>query len=127
MNKTIKPHSIISNLLLFNFLISIASTNNLQTRITRLFSNAIVNEKTQLSSFYGAIAGLVELGTEVIKVFIVPRLKFISDRIEPHLQGSSASNVDKLASGHIRALLQKHCAAILKTIRNGPDLVEEYK
>lgn len=105
-----------------------ASTNNLQTRITRLFSNALQNEKTQLSSLYGAIAGLAELGSEVIKVFIVPRLKFISDRIEPHLNGTGvASNTDKIAAGHIRAMLQKLCAPVLKSIRNPPDIVDEYK
>lgn len=103
------------------------STNNLQTRVTRLFSSALQNEKTQLSSLYGAVAGLSELGTEVIKVFIVPRLKFISDRIEPQLQGSIISNTDKIAAGHIRAMLQKTCAPILKMMRNGPDVVDEYK
>lgn len=103
------------------------STNNLQTRVTRLFSSALQNDKTQLSSLYGAIAGLSELGTEVIKVFIVPRLKFISDRIEPQLQGSTISNTDKIAAGHIRAMLQKSCAPVLKTLRNQPDIVEEYK
>jgi transcription initiation factor TFIID subunit 6 len=95
--------------------------------VTRLFSNALQNEKTQLSSLYGAVAGLSELGTEVIKVFIVPRLKFISDRIEPQLQGSSISNTDKIAAGHIRAMLQSKCAPVLKTIRNPPDVVDEYK
>ena len=104
------------------------STNNLQTRVTRLFSSALQNEKTQLSSLYGAVAGLSELGTEVIKVFIVPRLKFISDRIEPQLStGSSISNTDKIAAGHIRAMLQKTCAPVLKTTRNPPDVVEDYK
>lgn len=103
------------------------STNNLQTRVTRLFSSALQNEKTQLSSLYGAVAGMSELGTEVIKVFIVPRLKFISDRIEPQLQGSTISNTDKIAAGHIRAMLQKSCAPVLKTLRNSPDIVEEYK
>lgn len=109
------------------------STNNLQTRVTRLFSSALQNEKTQLSSLYGAVAGLSELGTEVIKVFIVPRLRFVSDRIEPQLHGGtggndkSISNTDKIAAGHIRAMLQKTCAPVLKTTRNAPDLAEEYK
>lgn len=35
------------------------STNNIQTRITRMFSAAISNcEKTQLSSLYGAMEGI---------------------------------------------------------------------
>lgn len=92
-----------------------------------MFSNALTSEKTQLSSLYGAIAGLCELGHEVIKVFIVPRLKFISDRIEPHLNGTAASNTDRIAAGHIRAMLPKLCAPVLVQIRNPPDLVDEYK
>lgn len=103
------------------------STNNLQTRVTRLFSAALQNDKTPLSSLYGALEGLSELGTEVIKVFIIPRLRFISDRVEVHLQGSNISAVDKIAAGHIRAMLQKVCSPVLKTLRNPPDVVEEYK
>ncbi|GAB0088830.1 Transcription initiation factor TFIID subunit 6 [Sergentomyia squamirostris] len=103
------------------------STNNLQTRVTRLFSQALQNDKTHLSSLYGAIAGLSELGSEVIKVFIIPRLKFISERIEQHLQGANISNTDKIAAGHIRAMLQKVSAPVLKTMRNLPDIVEDYK
>ncbi|XP_055376975.1 transcription initiation factor TFIID subunit 6 [Condylostylus longicornis] len=103
------------------------STNNLQTRVTRIFSTALQNDKTHLSSLYGAIAGLSELGGEVIKVFIIPRLKFISERIESHLQGPTSSNTDKIAAGHIRAMLQKCCAPVLKTMRNQPDLVDDYK
>lgn len=103
------------------------STNNLQTRVTRIFSKALQNDRTHLSSLYGAIAGLSELGGEVIKVFIVPRLKFVSERIEGHLQGTSLSNTDKIAAGHIRAMLQKCCAPVLKAMRNPPDVLEEYK
>ncbi|XP_023179190.2 transcription initiation factor TFIID subunit 6 isoform X2 [Drosophila hydei] len=102
-------------------------TNNLQTRVTRIFSKALQNDKTHLSSLYGSIAGLSELGGEVIKVFIIPRLKFISERIEPHLLGTSMSNTDKTAAGHIRAMLQKCCPPILKQMRGAPDIAEEYK
>lgn len=103
------------------------STNNLQTRVTRLFSTALQNDKTPLSSLYGALEGLSELGHEVIKVFIVPRLKFISERIESNLTGVNSSNTDKIAAGHIRAILQKVCASVLKTIRSPPDVLEDYK
>lgn len=109
------------------FFLFLASTNNLQTRITRLFSDALMKEETQLSSLYGAIAGLGELGAEVTEVFIVPRLKFISSRVEPYLNGTGASNTDRIAAGHIRAMLPKLCAPVLVTIRNPPDLVDEYK
>lgn len=33
------------------------STNNIQTRVTRIFSNALNNEKSPLSSLYGSIEG----------------------------------------------------------------------
>ncbi|KAH8406099.1 hypothetical protein KR215_005223 [Drosophila sulfurigaster] len=102
-------------------------TNNLQTRVTRIFSKALQNDMTHLSSLYGSIEGLAELGGEVVKVFIIPRLKFISERIEPHLLGTSMSNTDKTAAGHIRAMLQKCCPPILKQMRSAPDIGEEYK
>lgn len=103
------------------------STNNLQTRVTRLFSTALAGDKTPLSSLYGALVGLSELGSEVIKVFIIPRIKFISERIEPHLHGIMVSNTDKNAAGHIRSILQKSCVPVIKTIRNPPDVVDDYK
>lgn len=39
--------------------------NNIQSRITKTFSNAIQSEKAALATQYGAVAGLGELGTEV--------------------------------------------------------------
>lgn len=54
------------------------STNNIQTRVTRMFSNSLQQgDKLPLSSLYGALEGLSELGPEVIKTFILPRLKSI--------------------------------------------------
>lgn len=56
------------------------STNNIQTRITRMFSNALKQEdKLPVSSLYGALEGLSELGPEVIKTFIFPRIKSIGE------------------------------------------------
>lgn len=86
-----------------------------------------MNDKTPLSSLYGSLAGLSELGSEVIKVFIIPRIKFVSERIEPHLHGIMVSNTDKIAAGHIRTIIQKSCAPVIKTIRNPPDVVDDYK
>ncbi|XP_070505259.1 transcription initiation factor TFIID subunit 6-like [Chironomus tepperi] len=102
------------------------STNNLQTRVTRLFSTALQNDKVPLSSLYGAIEGLSELGHEVIKVFIIPRLKFISERV-CNMQAADISNTERNAAGHIRALLAKVCAPVLKTMRTAPDVLEDYK
>ncbi|KAK9504183.1 hypothetical protein O3M35_010570 [Rhynocoris fuscipes] len=97
------------------------STNNIQTRITRMFASAI-NEKTHISSLYGAIEGLSELGPEVIKVFIVPKVKLISDKMD-----TCITSIEKSSVSHLKHLLVKILTPILKTIRNPPDVMEEYK
>lgn len=78
------------------------STNNVQSRITRLFSRALEGNKAPLASLYGALQGLSELGSEVVKVIIFPRLKTIGDRVESCCEGS---NADKIAGDHIRQLV----------------------
>ncbi|XP_069687413.1 transcription initiation factor TFIID subunit 6 isoform X1 [Periplaneta americana] len=103
------------------------STNNVQTRVTRMFSQALRDEKMQLASLYGAIEGLSELGTEVVKVFILPRVKQVAERIEAAIEGPVLSNIDKIAAGHIKHLLVKVMSPLLKTIRQPPDYLEEYR
>ena len=49
------------------------STNNIQTRITRLFASAINNEKTHLSSLYGALEGKIIICIEIIRNYITLR------------------------------------------------------
>lgn len=54
------------------------STNNIQTRVTRMFTSALEQcDKIPLSSLYGALQGLSELGPEVIRIFILPLIKNI--------------------------------------------------
>jgi transcription initiation factor TFIID subunit 6 len=50
-------------------------------------------------------AGLSELGTEVVKVFVLPRVKQVAERIESSIEGPVLSNIDKIAAGHIKHLL----------------------
>jgi len=54
---------------------------------------------------YCLFAGLSELGTEVVKVFILPRVKQVAERIESSIEGPVLSNIDKIAAGHIKHLL----------------------
>ncbi|KAK0161588.1 hypothetical protein PV327_010043 [Microctonus hyperodae] len=104
------------------------STNNVQTRVTRMFSQALTKKsQTPLASLYGAISGLCELGPEVIKALVIPKIKLISERIENCIDGAVLSNVDKNAVGHIEVVLRKTVAPVLKTIRCSPDILEEYK
>lgn len=58
-----------------------------------------------LASLYGAIEGLCELGSEVIKSLVIPKIKSISDRIESCIEGQGLTNMDKNAAGHIKTLL----------------------
>lgn len=104
------------------------STNNIQTRVTRMFSNALQQgDKLPLSSLYGALEGLSELGSEVVKTFILPKFKSIGARIEVHLEGALLSNIDKIASGHIKQLLIKVCTPVVKNLRNPPDYLDDYR
>ncbi|CAB3364927.1 Hypothetical predicted protein [Cloeon dipterum] len=100
------------------------STNNIQTRITRLFCKALSYEKTPLASLYGAVEGLSELGAEVVKVFLVPKIKSISDRVENQMNNS---NADKIAADHIKPLMVRTLVPHLKTMRPGPDFIEDYR
>lgn len=104
------------------------STNNIQTRVTRMFTNALhQSDKIPLSSLYGALQGLSELGTDVVRIFVLPKIRSIGARIETHLEGNLISNSDRISSGNIKQLLIKIIAPILKTIRNPPDNLEDYK
>ncbi|KAL4715263.1 hypothetical protein ACJJTC_007845 [Scirpophaga incertulas] len=121
------------------------STNNLQTRVTRLFAKALQcpsqtnndtgvgpsmanmkePEKTPLASLYGAVQGLSELGPEVIKVFILPRVRWLGERIEGALTG--VGGADRLAAGNLKQQLLKVLAPVLRQLRQPPDQPEDYK
>ncbi|XP_041973975.1 transcription initiation factor TFIID subunit 6-like isoform X2 [Aricia agestis] len=120
------------------------STNNLQTRVTRLFSKALQcpsqtnndsgpsmvatmkeSEKTPLASLYGAVQGLAELGSEVVKVFILPRVRWLGERVEGALNGIGGA--DRLAAGNLKHQLLKVLAPVVRQLRQPPDLPDDYK
>lgn len=84
------------------------STNCLQTRITKLLCKALDNPNLPISSAYGCIAALCELGPEVQQTLLARRLKMIHDR----LKISSQSNPEDLPIGspesRILSLLAKY-------------------
>ncbi|XP_023934376.2 transcription initiation factor TFIID subunit 6 isoform X4 [Bicyclus anynana] len=120
------------------------STNNLQTRVTRLFSKALQcpsqtnnesgpsmvpsmkeSEKTPLASLYGAVQGLAELGPEVVKVFILSRVRWLGERVEGALSGIGGA--DRLAAGNLKHQLLKVLAPVVRAHRQPPDLPDDYK
>ncbi|XP_019719751.1 transcription initiation factor TFIID subunit 6 isoform X3 [Hippocampus comes] len=103
------------------------TTNNIQSRITKTFTKSWLDDKTQWTTRYGCIAGLAELGPDVIKTLILPRLAVEGARIKAVMEGPVISNIDKIGADHVQSLLLKHCASVIAKIRPPPDNVEQYR
>lgn len=102
-----------------------STTNNVQTRVTKTYCKALHQEKASLSTHYGAITGLAELGQEVIKVLILSRLRIESALIKQGQEG--VDPVEKNAAENLKNLLLKHCPGVLLRIRLPPDSPEQYE
>ncbi|XP_055249023.1 transcription initiation factor TFIID subunit 6 isoform X3 [Gorilla gorilla gorilla] len=103
------------------------TTNNIQSRITKTFTKSWVDEKTPWTTRYGSIAGLAELGHDVIKTLILPRLQQEGERIRSVLDGPVLSNIDRIGADHVQSLLLKHCAPVLAKLRPPPDNQDAYR
>uniref|UniRef100_A0A8C7MTA6 Transcription initiation factor TFIID subunit 6 n=1 Tax=Oncorhynchus kisutch TaxID=8019 RepID=A0A8C7MTA6_ONCKI len=107
------------------------TTNNIQSRITKTFTkvynNCWLDDKTQWTTRYGCIAGLSELGPDVIKTLILPRLTVEGARIKAVSDGPVVSNIDKIGADHVQNLLLKHCASVIAKACPLPDNVEQYR
>ncbi|KAK3576818.1 hypothetical protein CHS0354_002605 [Potamilus streckersoni] len=102
------------------------SINNIQPRITKTFCKAVKSDKTVLATQYGAIAGLGELGSEVIKSFLLPHIKSIGERVQLATEGPVINNADKIAADNIKKALCKYLPPVLKSLRSANETVEEY-
>lgn len=102
-----------------------STTNNVQTRVTKTYCKALHQEKASLSTHYGAITGLSELGQEVVKVLILPRLKIESALMKQAQEG--VDPVEKNAAENLKTLLLKHCPGVLLRTRHPPDSPEQYE
>uniref|UniRef100_A0A8C6NRC5 Transcription initiation factor TFIID subunit 6 n=1 Tax=Nothobranchius furzeri TaxID=105023 RepID=A0A8C6NRC5_NOTFU len=103
------------------------TTNNIQSRVTKTLTKSLFDDKTQWTTRYGCIAGLAELGADVIKTLILPRLTVEGARIKAVMEGPVVSNIDKIGAEHVQTLLLKHCASVIAKIRPQPDNVEQYR
>ncbi|XP_049644753.1 transcription initiation factor TFIID subunit 6-like isoform X1 [Suncus etruscus] len=102
------------------------TTNNIQARITKIFTESCVDEKTPWTTRYGSIAGLAELGHDVIKSLILPRLQQEGERIQAVFDGPVLSHMDRIGAEHVQNLLLKHCAPVLAKLRQPPDNQDNY-
>ncbi|XP_043218392.1 transcription initiation factor TFIID subunit 6-like [Amphibalanus amphitrite] len=103
------------------------STNNMQTRVTRLFTGCLRGERSSLAATYGALAGLSELGPEVIKSFVLPQVKPLGSRLERLAEQPVVSPADRLATTHLKQLFARGLTPLLKQLRSSPDVVEQYQ
>ncbi|GFU42123.1 transcription initiation factor TFIID subunit 6 [Nephila pilipes] len=103
------------------------TTSNVQTRVTRIFSRALANEKMPLASHYGAISGLSELGPEVVRTFVIPRVKGIGERIRQCLEGPMTSSIDKSAAEHIKQIILRVLSPVLKSSNLVGDSLDDYR
>ncbi|KAI9560526.1 hypothetical protein GHT06_011461 [Daphnia sinensis] len=79
-----------------------------------------------LASLYGALVGLSVLGTELIKAFIIPKIRAIGERIEPYLDGTGqAINADRIAASHIKQLtiVSSRLATLMTIVKNSGTLL----
>uniref|UniRef100_H2YNM5 Transcription initiation factor TFIID subunit 6 n=1 Tax=Ciona savignyi TaxID=51511 RepID=H2YNM5_CIOSA len=102
------------------------STNLIQSRITGTFCKCLHDDKSSLAARYGSVAGLAELGTDVVQNLALPRLQVEGGRIKNILESPLLNPIDRTAAEHLRGLLVKHCGPVIKTIRQPPDHPEEY-
>lgn len=101
------------------------STNNVQIRLTRVLTKAI-DSGVPLSSTYGALSALCELGADVQRTLVLRRLKSIGDRISSQEGSSGGTGERHAAIEHIKQLLTRVLPGLLKTIKQ-TDNLEEYK
>lgn len=103
------------------------STNNIQVRVTKIFSQALQSEKSPLPTQYGAIVALGELGTEVIKTFLLPFVKAEVERMQFYLEGPLVNATDRNSAEHLKNAFLKVLPPALKVIKSAPDNLDEYK
>lgn len=103
------------------------TTNNIQSRVTKTFTKSWVDERTPWTTRYGCIAGLAELGHDVMETLILPRLRQEGERIRSVLAGPVLSSVDRIGADHVQSLLLKHCAPVLAKLRPPPDKRDAYR
>jgi len=114
------------------------TTTMLQYRIVKSLSKPLENQDPAFPQIYGSIVGLAELGSEVIRRTILPKLRKISEKIEAVQEDTRKSSTDPQ---HVRKFDVAHetgCTSIerelKKTIfpeilkaRQAPDIKEQYQ
>lgn len=103
------------------------SVNNIQARITRKLTLCLTTNSSGLAMHYGAVATLAELGPELIRTCVIPKLKEEGEFIRA-VQGITSNKMsEQIAANKLQAILQKHCAPILLQVRSPADTLQVYQ
>ncbi len=100
------------------------SVNNIQTRLTRILSQALNNTTQGLAVHYGAVACVVELGQESLVTLVIPRLKAEGELIKAV---PPSKLTEHIAATKLQSLLSRHCAPHLMASRPVSDTVQHYQ
>jgi transcription initiation factor TFIID subunit 6 len=84
----------------------------LQSKIIKIYLNSIESTQTSLTTLFGAISGLSELGNEVCQSFIIPLVKVVGERISQLLDSSTQEN---LSGEKVKQQVVKILAAYYRT------------
>lgn len=87
--------------------------------IIESYKDALLDEA--LTTVYGGIIGLGKMGQFAIRIWLLPQLKHISGRIEPHLNGDreySSVSINTVAAKFIRHELAEVCGPVLQKIHS---------
>ena len=105
------------------------SVNNIQTRVTRIFSQALGNNTQGLAVHYGAVMGFAELGQESVLACVVPRLKQEGELIKAAQVGVAGPTkvIEQIAANKLQILLQRYCAPCLVQSRPATDTLQTYQ
>lgn len=95
------------------------STNNIQVRLTRLLTKAL-DAGTPLSSTYGALSAMCELGAEVQRTLVLKRIRGIGERIMSNEMASSSQQERNAAVDHIKQLVLRVLPNLIKSTRSPP-------
>ena len=102
------------------------TVNGVQSRITRVLSQALQSGSQGLAVHYGAVAGLTELGHETIVSLVLPQLRHEGELIR-QAQPITSKAAEQVASSRLQSLLQRTCAPVLLGTRPASDTQQMYQ
>ena len=102
------------------------ATNNIQVRLTRILTKAI-DSGVPLSSAYGALSALCELGVDVQRTLVFKRIKVLGERITSNDCAGISMGEFKAAVDHVKTYILKVIPNTIKGTRPGPDNLEDFK